>query len=142
MNMSAAKKRKIDDKGRVFNSEWCTKFIVVPRLLNYNCWKNIILNVIKQLSTPPNLRKFLAKRKWTKLNIFKKIHLKTRCFTTYKKDSELVTQLRFKLCECMAEKGKPFSDGEFIKNYLIMAMKGCSAFPKAPALLESHHQIV
>ena len=28
--MSAAKKQKIDDKGRVFNSEWCTKYFVVP----------------------------------------------------------------------------------------------------------------
>ena len=30
MKMSATKKRKIDDEGRVFNSQWCTKFIVVP----------------------------------------------------------------------------------------------------------------
>ena len=28
--MSAAKKRKIDDEGRVFNSEWCTKYLVAP----------------------------------------------------------------------------------------------------------------
>jgi len=28
--MSATKKRKIDDEGRVFNSEWCTKYFVVP----------------------------------------------------------------------------------------------------------------
>ena len=26
--MSAAKKRKIDDEGRVFNSEWCTKYLL------------------------------------------------------------------------------------------------------------------
>ena len=28
--MSAAKKRKIDDEGRIFNSEWCSKYLVVP----------------------------------------------------------------------------------------------------------------
>ena len=38
----------------------------------------------------------------------------------YKKDSELVTKLIFKLCECITEKGKPFSDGEFIKKCLTI----------------------
>ena len=42
--MSAAKKRKIDDERRVFNNEWCTKYLVVshnqgvglPRLSKYD----------------------------------------------------------------------------------------------------------
>ena len=29
MNMSADKKQKTDDEERVFNSEWCTKFVVL-----------------------------------------------------------------------------------------------------------------
>ena len=28
--MSAAKKKKIDDEGRVLSSEWCSKYLVVP----------------------------------------------------------------------------------------------------------------
>ena len=28
--MSAAKKKNTDDGGRVFNSEWCSKYHVVP----------------------------------------------------------------------------------------------------------------
>ena len=28
--MSAANYRKIDDEGRVFNTEWCSKYLVVP----------------------------------------------------------------------------------------------------------------
>ena len=31
-----------------------------------------------------------------------------------------MTKLSFKLCECLAEKGKPFSDGEFIKDCLTI----------------------
>nr|XP_039250069.1 general transcription factor II-I repeat domain-containing protein 2-like [Styela clava] len=50
----------------------------------------------------------------------KSIEKQQSVFTTYKKDSELVTKLSFKLCECMAEKGKPFSDGDFIKNCLTI----------------------
>ena len=34
------------------------------------------------------------------------------------KDPELVTKLSFKICESIAEKGKSFSDGEFIKSCL------------------------
>ena len=37
MNMSAVKKQKIDDERRVFNSEWCTKFIVVPHNQGFFC---------------------------------------------------------------------------------------------------------
>jgi len=50
----------------------------------------------------------------------KSIEKQQGVFTTYKKNSELVTELSFKLCECMAEKGKPFSDVEFIKNFLTI----------------------
>ena len=31
-----------------------------------------------------------------------------------------MTKLSFKFCECMTEKGKPFTDGEFIKNCLTI----------------------
>ena len=41
-------------------------------------------------------------------------------FSSYRKDSELATRLSFKLCESMAENGKPFSDGEIIKNCLTI----------------------
>ena len=41
-------------------------------------------------------------------------------FTTYKKNSELLTKLSFKLCKCMSKKGKPFTDGEFIKQCLTI----------------------
>ena len=28
--MSAAKQRKTDDEGKVFKSEWCSKYLVIP----------------------------------------------------------------------------------------------------------------
>ena len=37
-------------------------------------------------------------------------------FHGYKKDNKLVTKLSFKIAEAIAKKGKPYSDGEFIKN--------------------------
>ena len=41
------------------------------------------------------------------------------------KNSDSVTKLSFKLCERMAEKGKPFIDGEFIKNCLTNIHRTC-----------------
>ena len=47
-------------------------------------------------------------------------------FTTYKKNSELLTKLSFKLCKYMTEKGKPFTTAEFIKQCLtIFAEYAC-----------------
>ena len=41
--------------------------------------------------------------------------MKNGVFINYQTDSKLLTKVSFKLCECMAEKGNAFSDGEFIK---------------------------
>ena len=128
--MSAAKKRNSDDEGKVFNSEWFTKFFVVPHNQDAVC-------LVCQ-STIAVIKEYNVKRYYTSKHSFQfdeifgqsrvdKIeHLKTSIekqqidFTTYKKNSELVTKMSFKLCECMAEKGKPFNDGEFIKNCLTI----------------------
>ena len=78
MNMSAAKKRKINGEGRVFSSEWCTKFIVVPHNQGVFCPVcQITITAMKEYRikrhyiTPPNLIKLLVRHEWTKLNIWK-----------------------------------------------------------------------
>ena len=53
-----------------------------------------------------------------KIEHLKKSIKKQGVFTTYKKDSELVTKLSLKFCECMADEGKPFGERAFIKNCL------------------------
>ena len=55
-------------------------------------------------------------------------------FHGYKKDNELVTKLSFKIAEAIAEKGKPYSDGEFIKNCLEIFIKNVS--PEKKNLVE------
>ena len=123
---SATKKWKIDDKGRIFNSEWCTKFIVVPHnqgVFNHVCQitiaKSITLNVITTKHSS-QFEKIVGQAQVDKIEHLKKSIKKQGVFTTDKKDSELVTKLSFKLCEWMAVKEKPYSDGEFIRNCLII----------------------
>ena len=54
--MLAAKKRKIDDEGRVFNSEWCTKYFVVPHNQGVVC-------LVCQ-STIAVIKEYIVKRHW------------------------------------------------------------------------------
>ena len=54
------------------------------------------------------------------MNIKKSIKKQQGVLTSHKKYSEQFTKLSFKLCESMAEKGKPLCDGEFIKNCLTI----------------------
>ena len=55
-------------------------------------------------------------------------------FHGYKKDNKLVTKLSFKIAEAIAEKGKPYSDGEFIKNCLEIFVENVS--PEKENLVE------
>ena len=47
-------------------------------------------------------------------------------FHSYKKDTELVTNLSFKIAEAIAEKRKPYSNGEVITNCWEMFTKNVS----------------
>ena len=55
-----------------------------------------------------------------KIEHLKKSLKKQGVFASYEKDSELSTKLTFELYESMAEKRKPFGDGEFSKNCLTI----------------------
>ena len=49
-------------------------------------------------------------------------------FHAYEKNPELVTKLSFEISEIIAEKGKAYSDGKFIKNCLELFTR--RVFPK------------
>ena len=46
--------------------------------------------------------------------------------SVYKEDSQITTKLSNKISEAVAEKGKAFSDGEFVKHCLmVFAERAC-----------------
>ena len=49
---------------------------------------------------------------------FKKSLIMQEGLHAYEKDTELVTELNFEISQAIVEKGKAYSNGEFIKNYL------------------------
>ena len=47
-----------------------------------------------------------------------------KMISIYKDDSEIAIELSFKVSEAIAEKGKAFSDGEFVKHSLAIFSNG------------------
>ena len=128
--MSTAKKRKIDCEARVFNSEWCTKYFVIPHNLCVIClvcqnttavFKEYNINRHYTTKHSFQFNKIVGQARIDKIEQMKNSFMKQHSvFYHIQKNSELVTKLSFKFCECMPEKGKSFTDGEFIKNCLTM----------------------
>ena len=143
--MSANRKRKIYDKGRVFNSEWCPKYLVVPHNQGVVCL--VCQNTIEVM------KEYNAKRHHTTTKhcsqfdeilgqspVDKIEHLSTSIkkqqgvFTGYKKDSELVAMVSIKSCESMAKKESLSVEGEFIKHCLAIFTE--NAWPGKKHLVE------
>ncbi|XP_046863687.1 EPM2A-interacting protein 1-like [Xenia sp. Carnegie-2017] len=128
--MSASKKRKIDDEKRIFNKDWSNKYFVVQNNQGAVC-------VICQ-TTIAIMKEYNIKRHYTTTHakiydavqgqdrenkleeMIKSLTKQQAVLTGYKKDSELITKLSFKICESLAENGKSFSGGEFVKSCLDM----------------------
>ena len=55
--MSAAKKPKTDDEGRVFNNKWCSKYLVVPHSQGDVC--------LVSYNTTEVMKKYNGKRHYT-----------------------------------------------------------------------------
>jgi len=54
-----------------------------------------------------------------KINVKRSLQGQQKMISLYKNDSQLGTELSFKFSEAIAEKGKAFSDGEFVKHCLM-----------------------
>ncbi|XP_067939789.1 general transcription factor II-I repeat domain-containing protein 2A-like [Watersipora subatra] len=131
--MSATEKRKVDVEGKVFNKDWSSKYFVVEPNKGVIC-------VICQ-ATIAVLKEYNIKRHYTSIHsasydtllaqyrldkleqMTAAIKKQQGMFTSYKKESELVTKLGFKVCELLAEKEKPLSDGEFLSDNIDETLK-------------------
>ena len=106
--MSTAKKQKIDCEGRVFNSEWCTKYFVIPHNQGVICLvlqnsiaviKEYNINCCYMTKHSFHFNKIVGQTQINKIEQMKKFFKKQQnIFTTYKNNSELVTKLSFKFC--------------------------------------------
>ena len=139
-----SKKRKINDEGRLFNDKWFVKYFVTQQNTNTICL--ICQNKIARLKEF-NIRRhynslhskqydeILGQLQVDKANKLKRsLQGQQKMISVYKDDSQSTTELSYKISEAIAEKGKAFSDGKFVKYCLmIFAERAC---PEKKYLIE------
>ena len=108
--MSATKKRKIDDEGRIFNKDWSSKYFVIQHNQGTVC---VICQTTIAVMKEYNIKRHYTTKHSTiydavegqdrvnKLEEMTKALKKQQGifthFTSHKKDPELVTKLSFKI---------------------------------------------
>ena len=139
-----SKKRKINDEGRLFNDEWLVKYFVTQQNTNAICLicQNKIACLkefnIKRHNNSLHLKQYdeiLGQLRVDKANKLKRsLQGQQKMISVYKDDSQITTELSYKISEVIAEKGKAFGDGEFVKHCLmIFAERAC---PEKKYLIE------
>ncbi|XP_042204155.1 general transcription factor II-I repeat domain-containing protein 2-like [Homarus americanus] len=128
----STKKRKVDAECRVYNEEWGVKYFFVETkdqkttcviysesvavLKEYNLRRHY---ETKHLST---YSKFSGKLRSEKYESMKRgLETQRNLFTRKFAENESVTRTRYKIVHKMAERGKPFTDGNFIKECMMEA---------------------
>ena len=128
VNMSSTKTRNIYDERRMFNKDWSNKYFIVQHNQGAVC---VICQTTIAVLKEYNIKRHYSTKHSTLFDVVegqdrvnkleemtKSLKKQQGVFTRYMKDPELVTKRSFKICESIAEKGKSFSDGEFIKSCL------------------------
>ena len=144
VQMSTGKKRKVDYERRKFNNEWCVKYFIVQHNQDVVC---LICQSTIAVMTEYNIKRhyctkhsasydsIVGQSRVDKMQQLKKsLSKQEEVFHGYKKNNELVTKLSFEIAEAIAEKGKPYSDGEFIENCLEIFIENVS--PEKKNLVE------
>ena len=124
IQMSPSKKRKINHERRKFSNEWCVKYFIVQHnqdVVCLICQSTIAVmkeyNIKRHYCTKhfASYDSIVGQSRVDKMQQLKKsLSKQQEVFHGYKKDNELVTKLSIKIAEAIAEKGKPYRDGEFI----------------------------
>lgn len=125
------KKRKIDQEGRKFNQEWTWRYFFIE-----NASKCLCLVCRESLAAPKeyNVRRHYetkhardfsalsdSERKTKSEDLKRKLLAEQSIFTKAKNTSEAATRASFQISRQIARSGRPFTDGDFIKECLMVA---------------------
>ena len=126
--VSIRKKRKIDHECRVFKSSWTFDFFVVEHnecLLCLICQEKISVfkeyNIKRHYSTKHAVKfdNLTGQVRIDRVNLLKaSVTSQQSYFKTAKLSSETATKISFLISEAIAKRGKPLSEGEFVKDFL------------------------
>ncbi|KAK4877398.1 hypothetical protein RN001_009904 [Aquatica leii] len=125
------KKRKIDSECRTFKEQWGCQYFVIETNNKATCLIcNVTIAVLKEYNIKrhyetmdsQNYSKFTESLRSEKFESMKR-GLKSQQFLFKKVNSEqeAVTRASFRVAHSIAKHGKPFTDGELIKDCIIAA---------------------
>jgi len=126
------KKRKVDSECRVFNDKWTLDYLFLESqdmLVCLVCWRSVSVkkefNVRRHYETQ-HAAKFdqvQGQLRKDKIESLQKALLgQQTLFTKVTKDVECVVKASFLISEIIAKKLKPFSDGDFVKECIDVAV--------------------
>ena len=150
--VSIGKKRKIDHECRVFKSSWTFDFFVVEHnecLLCLICQKISVFkeyNIKRHYSTKHAVKfdNLTGQVRIDRVNLLKaSVTSQQSYFKTAKISSETATKISFLISEAIAKRGKPLSEGEFVKDCLdIFVSVACPDKKSTVESISLSHQTV
>uniref|UniRef100_A0A4X2KNG3 SPIN-DOC-like zinc-finger domain-containing protein n=1 Tax=Vombatus ursinus TaxID=29139 RepID=A0A4X2KNG3_VOMUR len=130
--MGDKKKRKIESEHRVFNPEWTHRYLFTytrDKILCLFCQE--VLSVPKEYnlrrhfeSKHPDLSKLDINEKQIKASKLLKNLSGEQFFKNVNSENEAATKVSFQISKEIAAAGKSFTEGDFIKKCLLIAVSG------------------
>lgn len=131
--MAAVKKRKVDSECRVFNQQWTSDYFVIDnnnKALCLICNETVAVlkefNVRRHYETKhkSNFSNLTGKLREDKVSSLKKsLSSQRQIFTKQTQQNESAVKASFKVSHILAKAGKPFTDGQLVKNCLLTAVE-------------------
>lgn len=136
-----AKKRKVDTEGRVFKESWTNDYLFIQRGAGAVCLVcNEKVAVLKEYNLKrhyttkhPAEQRLTGERRKKRVTTLKaSVMAQQSMVKQFAEESLVATSVSLKISEVIAKKGKPFSDGELVKECLgIFVEEVCPAEKKA-----------
>ena len=131
--MSEGKKRKIDSEHRAFNSDWTNKYLFVTnkdKIICLVCRETVAVpkecNLRRHLETQhPTIAKLDRNKKSLKVaSLVKSLGKEDQFFKVFDNESAKPTNVSFQISKKIAASWKCFTDGEFVKKCMLLAVLG------------------
>lgn len=129
--MSENKKRKIETEHRIFNSEWTNKYLFTlfkDKIICLVCRETIAVpkeyNVRRHFETKHQTLSKLDKNEKTlkAVKLLSAISGEANYFKIIVTESKTVTKIGFQISREIAAAGKSFTEGEFVKKCMLIAV--------------------
>ncbi|KAJ8896934.1 hypothetical protein PR048_002280 [Dryococelus australis] len=128
-----SKKRKVDSECSVFNDKWCVEYFVIGKASKALCViYDELIAVLKEYNIHCNyktkqgenfdqFKDMVREHKYKTLKC--KLCFQPNIFKKRVQESEAVTRVSLRIAREITKRGKPFTDGDYIKNCMLIMVE-------------------